>query len=144
MESSPQQICFVARKRDRRNDLADGDEDLVQMGIVEITLRGRIENPEVVPTPDKTGRFPKGIRGDHNSRRHRDDSYGFSGLVVEAVLILVEDEDVMAGVALVIISVEEIIPLGLVSAPVFPTDRTKRVPFQGEGKSSVMPSLPLF
>jgi len=45
----------------------------------------------------------------------------------------VEDKDVVAGGALVIISVKEIVSLDLVSASVFPSNRTGRGPLQGKG-----------
>ena len=119
------------------DNLPDPQKDLIEMGIVKVSALNRFVDPDVVSTPERARWFPVEIDRHDHPGRGRDDFHWFSGKIVEPVLVRIADEKVMAGMAFMVVAIEEIVAPDSITIAVSSSNRVEVITFQGETESLV-------
>ncbi|MEJ1928740.1 hypothetical protein WDZ92_00510 [Nostoc sp. NIES-2111] len=89
-------------------------------------------NQHILASPKPGSGFPGSLYANYYARPYREDWHFLSGPIVEAVLIVVLNEDVVSRMTSVAISVEKVIPLWNVPVAFASSYRLKSIACKGE------------
>jgi len=114
------------------------------MGIVIVPALDRIVDPGIVSSAYWAWRLPVEVDRNDDSRRDGDDFHRFPCSIIDAILILIPDKDIMAGVAFVLIPIKKIVALWLIPTSIFSPYGSRAVSSQRERETILRFSVPTF